>query len=95
MLSDIGLQGLYPFLNNKFKDVSSTFKDTFPIFQSLHSVQKRALSACLFYFFHNMSNFIPNFIPVFAPFSLEFYSNYKISIEIQGLSSTNCNFQGL
>ena len=28
------------FLNKKFKDFSRTFKDTFPIFQGLHSVQK-------------------------------------------------------
>ena len=27
------LQGLYPFMNKKFKDISRTFKDTFPIFQ--------------------------------------------------------------
>ena len=26
------VQGLYPFLNKKFKDFSRTFKDTFPIF---------------------------------------------------------------
>ena len=32
------------FLNKKFKDFSRTFKDTFPIFQGLHLVQKRALS---------------------------------------------------
>ena len=32
---------------------------------------------------------------MFAPFSLKFYLNYKVSIEIQGLSSTDCNFQGL
>ena len=31
---------------------------------------------------------------MFAPFSLEFYLNSKVSIEIQGLSSTDCNFQG-
>ena len=31
---------------------------------------------------------------MFSPFSLEFYINYKVSIEIQGLSSTDCNFQG-
>ena len=28
-------------------------------------------------------------------FSLEFYISYRVSIEIQGLSSTDCNFQGL
>ena len=32
---------------------------------------------------------------MFAPFSLEIYLNYKVSIEIQGLSNTDCNFQGL
>ena len=33
-------QGSYPFLNKKFKDFSRTFKDTFPIFQGLYSIQK-------------------------------------------------------
>ena len=32
---------------------------------------------------------------MFAPFPLEFYLNYKVSTEIQGLSSTDRNFQGL
>lgn len=31
----------------------------FPLFNGLNSVQKRAFSLCLFHFFHNMSNFIP------------------------------------
>ena len=30
--------------------------------------------------------FYPEGLSVFAPFSLEFYLNYKVSIEIQGLS---------
>ena len=51
--------GLVPFfLNKKFKDFSKAFKDTFPIFHGLHSVQKRALSLCLLKNFHNMSNLI-------------------------------------
>ena len=33
-------QGSYPFLNKKFQDFSRTFKDTFPIFQGLYSIQK-------------------------------------------------------
>ena len=45
--SDCG-QGSYPFLNKNFKDFSRTFKDTFRIFQGLHSVQKRDLSLYLF-----------------------------------------------
>ena len=36
------MQGSYAFLNKNFKDFSRTFKDTFPIFQGLHSMQKRA-----------------------------------------------------
>ena len=34
-------------------------------------------------------------LSVFAPFFLEFHLNYKVSIEIQGLSTIDCNFQGL
>ena len=30
---------------------------------------------------------------MFAPFPLEFYLNYKVSTEIQGLSSTDRNFK--
>ena len=50
----LGESWLYPFLNKN----SRTFKDTFLIFQGLHSAQKRALGLCLFYFFQNMSNII-------------------------------------
>ena len=32
---------------------------------------------------------------MFTPFSLEFYINYKVSIEIQGLSAVFNDFQGL
>ena len=39
------LQLSHPFLNKK---IQGLFKDTFPIFQGLHSVPKRALSLCLF-----------------------------------------------
>ena len=28
------LQGLYPFMKKKFKDISRTFKDTFPVFRT-------------------------------------------------------------
>ena len=47
-------KGSNPSLNKN----SRTFKDTFVIFQGLHSVQKRALSPCLFYFFQKVSNII-------------------------------------
>ena len=47
-----------PFFDQKIKDFSRTFKDTFPIFQGLHLVQRRALRLCLLQFFQNLSNFI-------------------------------------
>ena len=86
------LTGFVPFFEQKIQGLSN---DTFPIFQGLLPVQKRALSLRLFQFFHNMSNSIPKVFLWFAPIPLEFYLNYIVSIEIQGLSSTNCNFRGL
>ena len=65
----------------------------FPFFKDFIQYKKKPLSLCLFSFFHNMSNFI--LFSVFAPFSLEFYLNYKVSIKIQGLFRSDCNFQGL
>ena len=46
-------------------------------------------------YFPQHEQFYPKGLSAFAPFSLEFYLNYRVSIEIQGLSSTDCNFQGL
>ena len=64
-----------------------TFKDPFPIFQGLYSVRKRALSLCPS---DNMNNFI-------LKVSLGTWESAlnKVSTEIRGLSSTDCNFQGL
>ena len=45
---NVPLQGSYPFLNKKFKNFSRTFKDTFPIFQGRHSVQKKSLESMSF-----------------------------------------------
>ena len=36
-----------------------TFKDIFPIFQGIHSVQKRALSLTPFWFYHKHEQFYP------------------------------------
>ena len=37
--------------------------------------------------------FYPEDLSVFAPFSWQFSLDYKVSTKIQGLSSTNYNFQ--
>ena len=44
----MGYSGFLKFLAKKSKDFSRTFKDIFPIFQCLCSVQNRALNLCLF-----------------------------------------------
>ena len=55
------------FSNKKFKHFSRTFKDTFPIFQRLHSVQKRVLSLS-FLVLPQYEQFYPEGLSVFAPF---------------------------
>ena len=62
--------------------IQGLLKDTFPIFQGLYSVQKH-------------EHFYPKSLSAFAPFPLQFSLNYKVSIVIQRLSSTDCNFQRL
>ena len=79
--------GFIPFFEQK---IQGLFKDTICIFQGLLSVQ----SLCLFLVLPHQENFILT-VFVFAPFPLQFFLNYSVSIEIQGLSSTDCNFQGL
>ena len=59
--------GFVPFLNKKFKEFSRTFKETFPIFQGLHLVQKRALSLS-FLVLPQHEQFYPDRFSVFAPF---------------------------
>ena len=84
MLNDNGLQGSYPVLNKTFKDIQghSSHCSRTP-FSAKNSLE--CMSSVIY----------PKCLSVFAPFSLEFYLNYKVSIEIQALSRTNCNFQGL
>ena len=72
------------FLKKKIKDFSRT---PFSAKKNLESMSFLVLPQ------HDL--FYPEGLSVFAFFSLEFYLNYKVSIEIQGLSSTDCNFQGL
>ena len=85
--------GIVPFFEQEIQGLS---KDTFLILQELHSVQKRALSLCLDLVLPQHEQIYPEGISVFELFSLELYLDYRVSIEIQGLSSsTHCNFQGL
>ena len=71
-----GKQCSYPFLNKKFKEFSRTFKTTCPIFQGLHSVQKKTLESMSFLVLPQHEQFYPQGLSVFVPFPLEFYLNY-------------------
>ena len=55
---------------------------------------KKALGTFLFQLFHN-EQFYPDGVSVFGPFGTWESGLDKASTEIQGLSSTDCNFQGL
>ena len=76
----------------------------FPDFPSVHPSPLRAPSVQQFRLLYKIYSIkdLPQHEPflspwsfVFAPFSLEFYLNYEVSIEIQGLPSNDYNFQGL
>jgi len=75
--------------------IQRLFKDIFQIFQGLHSVQKRALSLCLFLALPHQEEFYPEGLFVFTPFPLQFPLTMKLALKFQGLSSADCNFQGL
>ena len=84
--------GFIPFFGQK---IQGLFKNTFPVFPKDNVQCKKEPWVCLFWFFHNMSNFI---LKVFLCLLLlgTWESRLdKVSTEIQGLSSTDCNFKGL
>ena len=76
------VHGSYPFLNKKFKDFSRT---PFSAKKSLESMSVLLRS--------HHKQFYPEDLSVFAPFPWQFSLDYKVSTKIQGLSSTNYNFQ--
>ena len=77
--SGINSQGSYPFLNKKFKDFSKTHF----AFQGLHSMP-------LFFSSSTSGEFYPEGLSVCS-----FSFTVSLSNEIQGLSSTDRNFQEL
>ena len=90
VILDIWYTNAFPL---KKKQKIKDFKYTFPISRTPFTA-KKSLSLCLFQFSHNISNSIRRSF-CFCSFSLEFYINYKVSINIQGPSGTYCIFQGI
>ena len=61
--------GLVPFfVNKKFKNFSKAYKDTFPIFHGLHSVQKKSLESMSFKELPQHEQSYPEGLSVFAAF---------------------------
>ena len=84
--------GFIPFFGQK---IQGLFKDTFPVFPKDTVQCKKEPWVCLFLFFHNMSNFILKVILCLLLLGTWESRLDKVSTEIQGLSSTDCNFKGL
>ena len=81
--------GFRPFLEQKIQGLFKAFQGCISHFSRTPFSAKKSLVLPQ----HEQS--YPEGLSVFAPFTLEFYLNYRVSIEVLGLSSTNCNFQGL
>ena len=85
-------QGSYPFLNKNFKDFSRMFKDTHFLFFK-DSIQCKK-EIWVYVFFSSTTTWA---ILSWRSFILGTWESGldKVSTEIQGLSSNDCNFQGL
>ena len=74
------------------KDFSRTFKDTFPIFYGLHSMLKKKPWVCVL---AQLEQFYSEGLSLFFRFLANWESGLeKVSTKFQGLSGTDCNFQG-
>ena len=89
------VSGFVLFWTNNSRTFQGLSNSHFPFFRDFKFSTKKSLESMSFLVLSLQESFYPKGFSVFAPSSLEFYLNYKVSIEIQGLSSTDCNFQGL
>ena len=83
------IPGFVPFSEQK---IQGLFKDIIQISQGQHSVQKRALSLCLFSALPHLEEFYPEGLSVFTPFPLQFPLNYKVRNEISRTSQRRLQF---
>ena len=87
--------GFVLFLSLKIQGLFKDFQGHISNFSRTPFSAKKSLESTSFLVLPQHEQFYPEGLSVFAPFSLEFYIHYKVSIEIQGPSSSDCNFQGL
>ena len=88
-------QGLYPFFQQKIQGLFTDFQGHISHCSRTPFSAKKGLESMSCLVLPQHEQFHPKGLSLYAPFSLNFYLNYKISIEIQKLSYTDCNFQGL
>ena len=88
------IAGFVPFLEQKIHGLFKDFQEHFSHFWRTPFSAKKSLESV---FFGSSTTWVILSQRSFCvcSFSLKFYLSYKFSIEIQGLSSTDCNFQGL
>ena len=79
----------------KIQGLFNDFQGHISHFSTTPFSAKKSLESTSFLVFPQHEQFYLEGLSVFAPFSLEFYIHYKVSIEIQELSSSDCNDQGL
>ena len=88
------IEEFIPFFEQKIQGLFKDFQGHFSHFWRTPFNAKKSLESV---FFSSSTTWVILSQRSFCvcSFLLEFYLSYKVSIEIQGLSSTNCNFQGL
>ena len=88
------IAGFVPFFEQKIHGLFKDFPGHFSHFWRTPFSAKKSLESV---FFSSPTTWVILSQRSFCvcSFSLEFYLSYKFSIEIQGVSRTDCNFQGL
>ena len=85
--------GFVPFFEKKIQGLFEDFQGHISHFSRTPRC-KREPWICLFSFFHNMNNFILKRFRFLLLLDTWESGSDKVSAEVQGLSSTDCNFQG-
>ena len=77
------------FLTKNSRTFQGLSRTHYPFFKDPFSV-KKSLKSMSFLVLPQHEQFYPQGLFVFAPFPLELYFNYKVSIDIQGHTPTDC-----
>ena len=85
--------GFVPFFEQKIQGLFKDFQGHISHFSRTPFSAKKSLESMSVLVCSHHKQFYPEGLSAFAPFLLQLSLNYKVSTEIQGLSSTNCNFQ--